>query len=845
MLKASLRSFLAHRGRLVLSALAVALSVAFVAGTLIFVDTVSAVFADVARASSADVTVAPRTEVAAKRLTRSGRIPTVPAALVDRVRGVPGVAAAHGDVVIEDVGLFDHAGEAVGVVSDPSTIALGWCACAYSPVRLASGREPHGVDEVVLDAESARKSKVRVGDRLRLVAARGPFDVTVVGIASYRVRPTGDTLVFLDDASAAARLIGRPDVVTQVSVTAESGVSDAELRARVTAALGADPGLTVRTRAESTTAATKRTGELLTVVEVGLLGFAGLSAVVGAFLIFNTFSMLVARRTRELGLMRAIGASRADVNRSVLTEAVLLGSAGSTLGLVAGYGLAAGLTALLSAFGVATGDIALVFSPLTAFVGYGVGLLATVSAAWVPARRAGRVSPMAALREAHAPPVSLRRRAILGASALVPGVGALASGNLVLVAAGGAATLVAFVLLIPVLARPLIPVLASPYCRAFGRVGRLGRDNALRDPRRTGATAGALMIGVALVAAVAVVTSSMSVSFDRNFARSFHADVVVGSEQALSAQVADAVRAVPGVGTQVRTRRSDARITVKGRSQDVELDGADGGVDAMLGHTYSRGSAARGLAPDAVVLDADYAKRVGATLGDPVVIRVPGGVARTLWVGGLRTDQPPGNGGDVNPLVGLDTFALLAPDALDDTIYVRAAAGVDPGGLRVAIKAALADRPNVAVRTRADYQQSRKQMVRVLLGLAYGLLALTIVIALLGVVNTLALSVVERTREIGVLRALGLSRRQIRRMIRLESLTIALYGATLGLALGVAWGVGARRALAADGVAVLVVPWTTIGVVIAGATLAGLAAALVPAWRAARLDIVAAVTVDQ
>ncbi|MEU0932493.1 FtsX-like permease family protein [Embleya sp. NPDC005971] len=845
MLKASLRNFVAHRGRLVLSALAVALSVAFVAGTLIFVNTVSAVFADVARASSADVTVTPKTEVAAKRLTRSGRIPTVPAALVDRVRGVPGVAAAHGDVVVEDVGLFDRAGEAVSVVSDSSTIALGWCACPYSPVRLASGREPRGPNEAVLDAESARRSRVRVGARLRLVATPGPFEVTVVGIASYRVRPTGDTLVLLDDAHAAARLIGRSDVVTQVSATAATGVSDEVLRARVTATLGADPGLTVRTRAETTTAATERLGAMLTVVEVGLLGCAGLSALVGVFLIFNTFSMLVARRTREIGLMRAIGASRADVNRSVLTEAALLGVVGSTFGLVAGYGLATGLTALLSRFGVATGDITLVFSPVTAVVGYGVGLVATVSASWVPARRASRVAPMAALREAHSPPAPLRGRTILGLGALVPGVGALASGNPALVCVGGAATLVAFVLLIPVLARPLIPILASPYCRAFGRVGRLGRDNALRDPRRTGATAGALMIGIALVAAVAVVTSSMSVSFDRDFARSFHADVVIGSEQALSAQVAETVRAVPGVGTQVRTRRSDAWITVKGHTRQVELDGADGGVDAMLGHTYVRGSATRGLAPDAIVLDADYAKRVGVTVGDPVEVRLPGGAARSLRVGGLRTDQPPGNGGDVNPMVGLDTFTLLAPEALDDTIYVRAAAGVDPGGLRVAVKAALADRPNVSVRTRADYEQSRKRMTRVLLGLAYGLLALTVVIALLGVVNTLALSVVERTSEIGVLRALGLSRRQVRRMIRLESLTIALYGATLGLALGVAWGAGARRAIAADGVGVLAVPWTTIGVVIVGTTLAGLTAALVPARRAARLDIAAAVTVDR
>ncbi|MFI1581775.1 ABC transporter permease [Embleya sp. NPDC020630] len=847
MLKASLRGFLAHKGRMVLSAVAITLSVAFVTGTLMFVDTVSAVFADLARSTSADVTVTPRTEVKAIRLVRAGRTPTVPAALVERARGVEGVAAVHGDVVVRDVPVVDGEGDRVGVVSDPETAVAGWCACAHAPVRLTSGHEPRGPNEAVLDAESARVSRIRLGDRLRLSPSTGTFEVTVVGIAGYRVRATGDTLVFVDPATAAARLLGRPDVVTAVSVTAAPGVPDTVLRDRVAAALDAEgagsPALDIRTRAQTGAAAVGELGGALDVVRYGLLGFALMTMAIGMFLIFNTFSMLVAQRTREIGLLRALGASRADVRRSVLTEAAVLGLLGSTLGLGTGYALATGLTALLGAVGVQSSGIDLVFAPTTPVVGYAVGTLATVLAAYRPARRASRVAPMAALRAVDAPQGPPRRRAALrGGVVLALGAAAVAAGNLALLALGGVLTLFGVVLLGPILARRLIPTLCAPYIRPFGAVGRLGRDNALRNPRRTGATAGALMIGVALVAAVGVAVSSMTASFDATFDRTFRADLVLSGKPALSARTATDARAVPGVASTVRTRRVDARITAHEHTDRLELDGADPGVGALLGHTYGRGTEAAGLAPGAIVLDARYARRRGLAVGDPVVVRAVAGETRTLRVGGLRTDRPAGTGGDVNPMVGLDTLAELAPDVRDETVYLAATPGTDTTVLRAAVRAATSAEPGVAVRTRADYRESRKAALGTMVALAYGLLSLTIVIAVLGVVNTLVLSVVERTREIAMLRALGLTRRQVRRMIRLESVTIALYGATLGLALGLGWGLGVTRWMAHDGsVTVVAVPWPTIAAVIAGATLAGLAAATLPARRAARLDIPAAI----
>ncbi|MGW9278207.1 ABC transporter permease [Embleya sp. NPDC055612] len=846
MLKASLRGFLAHKGRMVLSAVAITLSVAFVTGTLMFVDTVSAVFADLARSTSADVTVTPRTEVKAIRLVRAGRTPTVPAALVERVRGVEGVAAVHGDVVARDVPVVDGDGDQVGVVSDPETAVAGWCACAHAPVRLTSGHEPHGPNEAVLDAESARVSRIRLGDRLRLSPSTGTFEVTVVGIAGYRVRATGDTLVFVDPETAAARLLGRPDVVTAVSVTAVPGVPDTVLRDRVTAALDPEgagsPALDIRTRAQTGAAAVGELGRALDVVRYGLLGFALLTMAIGMFLIFNTFSMLVAQRTREIGLLRALGASRADVHRSVLTEAAVLGLLGSTLGLGTGYALATGLTALLGAVGVQTSGIDLAFAPTTPVVGYTVGTLATVLAAYRPARRASRVAPMAALRAVDAPQEPPRRRALRGGVVLALGAAAVAGGNLALLALGGALTLLGVVLLGPILARRLIPALCAPYTRPFGAVGRLGRDNALRNPRRTGATAGALMIGVALVAAVGVAVSSMTASFDATFDRTFRADLMLSGKPALSARTASDARAVPGVASTVRTRRVDVRITAHEHTEQLELDGADPGVGGLLGHTYGRGTEAAGLAPGAIVLDARYARRRGLAVGDPVVVRAVAGETRTLRVGGLRTDRPAGTGGDVNPMVGLDTLAELAPDVRDETVYLAATPGTDTAVLRAAVKAATSAEQGVAVRTRADYRESRKGALGTMVALAYGLLSLTIVIAVLGVVNTLVLSVVERTREIAMLRALGLTRRQVRRMIRLESVTIAMYGATLGLALGLGWGLGVTRWMAHDGsVTVVAVPWPTIAAVLVGATLAGLAAATLPARRAARLDIPAAI----
>ncbi|MGC0419880.1 ABC transporter permease [Embleya sp. AB8] len=847
MFKASLRGFFAHKGRLVLSALAITLSIAFVTGTLMFVDTISGVLTDLARSTSADVTITPHTDVKAIKLIRSGQQPTVPAALVERVRGVEGVAAVHGDVVVEDAGVVDGKGDQVGVISDPTTVVAGWCACAYSPVRLTSGHEPHGPTEVVLDAESARASGVHLGDRLRLSPSTGAFEVTVVGIAGYRVRATGDTLVFVDPATAAARLLGKPDAVTAVSITAAPGVPDTVLRDRVSAAVGGSGvPVTVRTRAQTGAAAVGDLSGALDVVRYGLLGFALLTMGIGMFLIFNTFSMLIAQRTRELGLLRAIGAGRGDVLRSVLTEAGLLGLVGSTLGLALGYTLAGGLTAALSLLGVQTSGITLVFASSTVLVGYGVGLVATVLAAYFPARRASRVAPMAALRDAEAAQGSLRRRGIGGAVALVVGGGALATGDLTLLALGGALTLSAAVLLGPVLAGRLIPVLAAPYTRLFGGVGRLGRDNALRNPRRTGATAGALMIGVALVAAIGVTASSMTASFDDTFDRTFRADLVITGKQALTPQVAAAARTAPGVTGTVRTRRTDARITVRGESTLLELDGAEPGVATMLGHTYAKGSEARGLAPGAIVLDAAYAKRKKLAVGDSVLLQAVGdGPARTLRVEGLRSDQPAGTGGEVNPLIGLDTFADLVPGARDDSIYLTTTPGTDPAAARLAVKAATSAEPNVTVRTRADYRETRKGALTTMLTLAYGLLSLTIVIAVLGVANTLALSVVERTRELAMLRALGLTRRQIRRMIRLESTTITLFGTALGLTLGLAWGYGATGWLAKDGsVTELAVPWPTLAAVIAATTVAGLLAATIPAWRAARLPITAAIQVD-
>ncbi|MFE1886275.1 ABC transporter permease, partial [Streptomyces diastatochromogenes] len=387
MLKATLRSFLAHKGRLALSALAVVLSVAFVAGSLIFSDTVTRTFDRLFASTSADVTVEPKQDL--KSPVPSGAVQTVPTALKDRVAKVDGVAAAHADVSVQNVVVVDSHDKSVGPTTGAPTIATSWYVTHRSPVKLTSGHAPRGAGEALLDADTADKKHVRIGDTLTVQAQPGTFRVRIVGIATFTTTNPGAALVFLDPAVAARELLGSADRATSISVDAAKGVTDAELKHRVGEALGTGT-YDLKTADEQAKSAAADLGGFLDVIKYVMLGFAGIAVLVGIFLIVNTFSMLIAQRTRELGLLRALGADRRQVRRSVLTEAVLLGAVGSTLGLAAGIGLAFGLIRLMSAFGMNLKATEMVIGWPTPVAAYVVGVGVTFVAAYLPAPRAAR-----------------------------------------------------------------------------------------------------------------------------------------------------------------------------------------------------------------------------------------------------------------------------------------------------------------------------------------------------------------------------------------------------------------------------------------------------------------------
>ncbi|MGP3982990.1 ABC transporter permease [Streptomyces sp. KR80] len=853
MLRATLRSFFAHKGRLLLSALAVLLSVAFVAGSLIFSDTVNRTFDRLFASTSADVTLSPKTEFDESGGPSSGLVPTLPAALRERAASVAGAADAHVDVKVENITLVDERNEPVGPTSGAPTIATNWSVTDRTPVKLTSGHEPHGAGEALIDADTARREDIGIDDTLRVVAGPGTFPVRVVGVMTFTTTNPGAALVALDTPTAQTKLLGRAGTATAISVDAAPGTEDTVLKRRVAAAFG--PGYEVTTRDEQAESEAAGLGGFLDVIKYVMLGFAGIAVLVGVFLIVNTFSMLIAQRTRELGLLRALGADRRQVRRSVLVEALLLGLVGSTLGLVAGVGLAAGLISLMSLLGMNLDAAEMVVRWVTPVSAYAVGVGVTFVAAFLPARRAAQVSPMAALTDAEVAGVGrpLRVRAIAGAVLAAAGAAALAgcataaetasASSLLLL--GIVLTLVATVVAGPLLVRPVIRVLGGAFPRLFGPVGRMSQRNALRNPRRTGATAAALMVGLALVTGMSVAGASMTRSFDEQIDRQLGSDFVVQNRnfQPFPQEITERVRTVDGVGTLVRQRFAPMRLELPG-GKTLRTTGAafDPQLDRVVNMDYAAGNTASALADGRIGLEKKYADGHGIRMGSTLEATFANGRKAELTVGAL-TKQESGDGLGTRGgfFLGMATLQRHLPDGQDAAVYANAAEGTDAPRLRERLEGALDAFPQVQVRDQADYKELVRGQIAVLLYLVYALLGLAIVIAVLGVVNTLALSVVERTREIGLLRAIGLSRIQLRRMIRLESVVIAVFGAVLGLGLGLVWGVAVQQVLALEGMKALAVPWPTIVAVVVGSVVVGLAAALLPALRAARMNVLAAI----
>ncbi|MFB7556050.1 ABC transporter permease [Streptomyces brevispora] len=854
--KTSMRNFFAHKGRMALSAVAVLLSVAFVCGTLVFTDTMNTTFDKLFAATSADVTVIPKS-ARTDETPQNGKPESLPASVVARVAKADGVKDAEGAVSSMAVTVVDSHNKNMGSETGAPTIAGNWTNNDLRSMEITAGHAPRGPTEVMIDADTAEKHHLKIGDELRTIAVTGDIRARISGIAAFKVTNPGAAIVYLDTATAQQKLLGRPDVFTHVSVTAEPGVDDGTLKRNVATALDGSAAYKLQTQQEAADANKDSMGSFLDVMKYAMLGFAGIAFLVGIFLIVNTFSMLVAQRTREIGLMRAIGSSRKQVNRSVLLEAVLLGIVGSLLGVAAGVGLAVGLMKVMGAVGMELSTQDLTVAWTTPVIGLALGIVVTVLAAYLPARRAGKVSPMAALRDSGTPADAKSGWLRAGIGLVLTGSGAAAlwataqadkaSDGSLFLGLGVVLTLIGFIVIGPLLAGVVVRALSVVVLRLFGPVGRLAERNALRNPRRTGATGAALMIGLALVACLSVVGSSMVASATDELDKSVGADFIMQSSngQLIVPQAAEALTTAPGIEHVTNYKVLGAKLTnPDGSTTDQHVTAADPTYPQDLRRETVAGDLPAAYGKDAMSVGDGYATAHGIKVGDTITVAFKAGATAKLKVAAITSDDTSVDQGSM--YMNTTTAQRYVPaDKMPKNLimFAKARDGKEKEAY-AALKSSLAPYPQYKVQNQADFKQSLKDQIGQLLNIVYGLLALAIIVAVLGVVNTLALSVVERTREIGLMRAIGLSRRQLRRMIRLESVVIALFGALLGLGLGMGWGTSAQKLLALEGFGVLEIPWPTIITVFVASAFVGLFAALVPAFRAGRMNVLNAIATD-
>ncbi|MER7573324.1 FtsX-like permease family protein [Streptomyces sp. NPDC126514] len=856
-LRTSMRNFFAHKGRMALSAVAVMLSVAFVCGTLVFTDTMNTTFDKLFAATSSDVTVSSKEASDTGETTAdNGKPPVMPATVVEKVRGAEGVKSAEGTVFSTSVTVVDGDKDSLSPSSGAPTIVGSWNSNDARTMKITSGAAPKGPDQVMVDADTMDKHDLRLGDEIGVISAVGTHTAKISGIADFEVTNPGAAIFYLDTATAQRTLAGEPDVYTNVNVTAASGVSDAQLKKNVLAATGGD--YKVQTAKETADANQQDVAGFMNVMKYAMLGFAGIAFLVGIFLIINTFSMLVAQRTREIGLMRAIGSSRKQVNRSVLVEALLLGTVGSLLGVGAGVGLAIGLMKLMGSMGMELSTSDLTIGWTTPAIGLVLGVVVTVLAAYLPARRAGKVSPMAALRDAGAPADAKagRVRAVLGTLLTAGGGYGLylaasadkAKEGSLWLGLGIVLTLIGFVVIGPLLAGGVVRVLGALVLRMFGPVGRMAERNALRNPRRTGATGAALMIGLALVACLSVVGSSMVASATDQLDKTVGTDFIIQSDsgQLVTPEAVKAAKATPGLEHVTQYKIADVDYTTPdGKTlKNTDITAADPTYAEDLRTETVAGSLADAYKPDSMSVDEKFAKDHDVELGSKIEVAFKDGATADLTVRAITSSDVVIDAG--SKYIAITTLAKYVPAdkmPLDQLVFASAKDGQQDAAYK-SLKSALHDYPQYTVRDQTDYKEALKDQIGQLLNMIYGLLALAIIVAILGVVNTLALSVVERTREIGLMRAIGLSRRQLRRMIRMESVVIALFGALLGLGLGMGWGATAQQLLALEGLKVLEIPWGTIGGVFIGSAFVGLFAALIPAFRAGRMNVLNAIATE-
>jgi putative ABC transport system permease protein len=855
MLRATMRSLLSRKVRLVLSGLAVVLGVMATSGALILTSTLTTGFDQLFADANANVDVA----VTGQKHVQGGEeagdpvSEPVPAGKVAEVAAVPGVAKAYGEIAVNGARVVGPDGKVI-VNQGPPTLGSNWD--PQNPLfELRSGQGPRAPDEVAINASLAERGEFQLGQRIEVLTLQPKKAFKLVGIFGYaggRDTIGGATEVVFTEPVAQELMLGQTGAYSRIVVEAQDGVDAAALRDRVQGALG--DGFVVQTGEQAAAEMSQDVQGFVSVLQQVLLGFAGVALFVGIFLILNTFSILVAQRTGELALLRSMGASRRQVIVSVLVEAVAIGLVAATIGLGLGVGVAALLKSLMQSFsGAVLPGPWLVLPWVAVIAAYVVGVVVTVVAAAVPALRASRIAPVTAMQTAATGDKPLVKLTVAGAVATLGGAGLVGAA---LFADLGDATvwallggvLLAFVgvaMLTPVISRPVISVLGR--AMSFTTAGKLGRLNSARNPRRTAITAAALMVGIALVTGVAVLAQSLTKSAEQIVATDLQAELVImgsmGGGPALppnfDPDVVSAAAGVPGVERAVGLRYDSAQITTGTGSQPQLVGAADvAGLAQVFGMQTKAGSL-RTLRPGEVVVSEPYATEHGLSVGRTLRMHTQRGSERQLTVVGVYDSKLLRM-----PVISeADAVAGFRTDQMNEA-YIQLADGADAQAVQRQLDPLVADNPEVSVQDQSDLIESAKSQVDTMVVMLYVLLGLALVIAVLGIVNTLALSVLERTRELGLVRAIGMRRRQVMQMVTVESVVIAVFGALLGVVVGAGLGTAVVRALADEGISELAVPWTSMGAFVGLAVVIGLLAAVLPAVRAARTNVLAAIAYE-
>ena len=843
MVVTALKGMLAHKLRMLLTGTSIALGVAFLAGTLMLTDSMQRAFDELfgdVNASS-DVVVRAESKV---QLADSDERPTMPAGVLERVRTVDDVAAVEGHV----------SGYALIVGSDgkpvqPSGAPTLGASIAEDPdlrseITVRDGRVPAAPGEVAIDASSAEKGELSVGSRTQVLFQDGPRTFEVVGVVGFGDNDDlgGATTAYFD-LRTAQEVLGKEGVFDDLRVTGSHGVSPSELADRVQAVLPDETEAVTGTAvAEEQSEAAK---EGLGFLSIALTGFAGVALFVGAFIIWNTFSMQVAQRTRELALLRAIGATRRQVKRALLAESLALGLVSSVLGVVLGMGLAHGLMALMGAFGLALPTAGIRLTSEALLVGVLVGTVVTMVSAVAPARRATKVLPVEALRDSAPQSLRTSRARVLAGVGLV-GVGtagllgALFGGApAILIVLGTVGVVLGVATLAPLFVRPMAAVIGAPLATR-GVPGELAQQNAMRNPRRTASTAMALVIGLTMVAAVAVFAASLKASFG-DVLGSTKADLYVltptSQSEGFSHEVIAEVAAVEGV--ELISPSGFGMAEIAGAGQPFGSIKPETAVKVMdLGMVEGD---ITDLTRTGILVHEDAAEKNGLDVGDPVPAVFSGTGATEFEVAGIFSDK--GMVGS-DYVISTDAHDQVAPHRLESTAMVLVEDGVEVSTVHDRISTVLETHADATVMDEEEFKGALGSVIDQLVGLVTVLLLLAVLIALLGIVNTLALSVFERTRELGMLRAVGMTRSQVRAMVRWESVVISVIGAVLGAGLGIGLGLALTRALADQGIDKVAVPGVQLALYVVAAAVAGVVAAIGPARRASQVDVLKAVVAD-